>query len=191
MLENKYAFVGCSSSSKVDNEQFLNEAKKVGIALAHNKYGLVFGACNYGLMGEIYRNMKAHGSSIIGVAPTLYKDDFKVLECDEEYVLDTVNERISLMIDKSDIIIFLTGGTGTLEEIIIAIEMKRRKEIDKPIIIYDETGFYLPLIEQLKSIEKYKFSDNCTTFFEYVTNIEALDQILKTNVTKANILRLD
>ena len=177
----KYAFVGCSSTEKVTDNSFIDSAINLGTILSNNNYGLVFGACNHGLMGHVYRTMKNNNSSIIGVAPTLYKDDFKTLQCDEEYDVDTTNERINLMINKSDIIIFLAGGTGTLEEIIVAIEMKRRKEIDKPIIIYDEKGFYLPLVEQLSSMERYKFSDNCCSLFDYITDIEVLNRYIGSN----------
>ena len=183
----KYAFVGCSSSSKITDESFVNGARRIGQALVNNNYGLVFGACNYGLMGEVYRTMKSSNSSVIGVAPTLYKDDFKTLQCDEEYAVDTTNERISLMINKSDIIIFLAGGTGTLEEIIVTIEMKRRREIDKPIIIYDETSFYQLLVEQLNNMERYSFSDNCSSLFDYINDIETLDKYLNSIDNKINV----
>ncbi len=185
----KYAFVGCSSSDKIDSS-FNESARRLGITLSQNGYNLVFGACNYGLMGEVYRIMKQNNSSVIGIAPSLYKDDFKNLQCDEEYCIDTTNERISLMVNKSDIVCFLAGGTGTLEEIIVAIEMKRRKEIDKPIIIYDETGFYLPLIQQLSTMEKYRFSNNCNSLFDYITNAETLNNTLSGYTdTKSSVLK--
>ncbi|MFV0250023.1 MAG: LOG family protein [Bacilli bacterium] len=173
----QYAFVGCSSSDKIDST-FNDSAKRLGFILSQNGFNLVFGVCNYGLMGEVYRTMKQNNSSVIGVAPTIYKEDFKSLQCDEEHCVDTTNERISLMIGKSDILCFLAGGTGTLEEIIVAIEMKRRKEIDKPIITYDESGFYLPLVQQLENMERYRFSNDCTTLFDYITNSEMLNTYL-------------
>lgn len=183
-MENlKYAFVGCSSSDKIDCS-FKDSAKRLGITLSQNDFNLIFGACNYGLMGEVYRTMKQNNSSVIGVAPSLYKDDFKTLQCDEEYCVDTTNERISLMINKSDIVCFLAGGTGTLEEIIVALEMKRRKEIDKPIIIYDETGFYLPLVQQLSTMERYRFSIDCNSLFDYITNVETLNNTLSNYTNK-------
>lgn len=176
-MEKKYVFVGCSSSKKVNDIRFINSAINIAKTLTSYDYNLVFGACNDGLMGEVYRTMKANNSSVIGVAPTIYKDDFKYLQCDQEYAVDTTNERIRLMIDKSDILLFLAGGTGTLEELIVSIELKRRKEIDKPIIIYDENGFYLPLINQFKNMYENNFSDKLY-LFDYITNIEDLDYLL-------------
>jgi len=187
MEKLQYAFVGCSSSDKIDSS-FNDSAKRLGFILSRNGFNLVFGACNYGLMGEVYRTMKQNNSSIIGVAPTIYKEDFKSLQCDEEYCVDTTNERISLMINKSDVLCFLAGGTGTLEEIIVAIEMKRRKEIDQPIIIYDENSFYLPLIQQLGKMEQYRFSNDCTTLFDYITNAEMLNTYLSNlNIDKRDM----
>jgi hypothetical protein len=180
-MENmKYAFVGCSSSNKITNLQgYCESAKKVGTILSNEGYGLVFGACNYGLMGEVYKTMKSNGSQIIGVAPSIYKDDFKTLTCDEEYVVDTTNERISLMVNKSDVLIFLAGGTGTLEELIIAIELKRRKEIDKTLIVFDEFEFYAPLLQQVIAMDEGKFSNNVIELFNYVTSPEELVGLLR------------
>ena len=180
-MENiKYAFVGCSSSNRITNlKSFCESAKKVGTILSNEGYGLVFGACNYGLMGEVYKIMKSNGSQIIGVAPSIYKDDFKAMTCDEEYIVDTTNERISLMFNKSDVLIFLAGGTGTLEELIIAIELKRRKEIDKPLIIFDEFGFYAPLLQQISVMDKGNFSNKAIELFDYVTSSKELIELLK------------
>lgn len=183
MKNTRFAFVGCSSSEKIDSS-FNESAQRFGYVLSQNNYNLIFGACNYGLMGEIYRIMKINSASVVGVAPTLYKDDFKSLECDEEYCVDTTNERIILMINKADILCFIAGGTGTLEEIIVALEMKRRKEIDKPIIIYDETGFYLSLVQQLEKMERYGFSSNATGLFKYISNINELNNYLGTLTNK-------
>jgi len=178
-MENlKYAFVGCSSSKNTP-DFFYESAIKLGLILSENNFNLVFGACNNGLMGEIYRTMKKNNSKIIGISTNMYKDDFKELECDEEYITTNTNERINLMYSKSNILIFLPGATGTLEEIVIAIEKKRTNEIDLPIIIFDENNYYLPLIEQLINLERYGFSNNCNSLYEYINDEEILKQHIK------------
>ncbi len=177
MADLQYAFVGCSSNDNID-KSFNEGAIKLGTLLSQNNFNLIFGACNNGLMGEMYRTMKQNNAKVIGVAPTLYKDDFKTLQCDEEYCVDGINERIALMVNKADIIVFLAGGTGTLEEIIVAIEMKRRKEIDKPIIIFDEIGFYLPLVQQFNNMERHRFSKDCNSLFDYITDKTVLNMYL-------------
>lgn len=57
-------------------------------------------------MGEIYQIMKSNDCKVIGVAPRIYKDDFKMLQCDNEYTVDTTSERINLMVNMANIIIF-------------------------------------------------------------------------------------
>lgn len=174
----KNIFVGCSSAENITDKTFFYETEKVAHILGEKKYNLVFGACNYGLMGVVYRTMLSYGSNVIGVAPEIYKDDFKELNCTEEYVTKTVDERSSILINRADLILFLPGGTGTLEELMTAIEMKRRKEIDKPIIIYDINDFYLPFIHLLKEMDRYKFSSEAENLIKYINNTETLKQTI-------------
>ena len=61
-------------------------------------------------------------------------------------------------------LLFLPGGIGTLYELITAIEMKRSKEFDKPIVIYNETGFFNELLTMLDKVYAKKFTGQSVRF---------------------------
>ena len=66
----------------------------------------------------------------------------KDLDCDEEILTKCVNDRTNLLVEHSDCLIVLPGGAATLYELFSFIEMKRCHDFNKPIIIYNETGFF-------------------------------------------------
>ncbi len=82
------------------------------------------------------------------------------LKCDEKIITKSVNERTDNMIEKADILLFLPGGIGTIYELFTAIEKKRNNEYDKPIYIYNETGFFDDILQILDKIYKEKFSSS-------------------------------
>ena len=110
-------------------------------------------------MGIAYRVAKQNNRKVIGIAPEIYKEDFKELDCDKEILTKNVNDRTDELINNSDILIFLPGGIGTLYELMTAIEMKRSKEFDKPIILYNATGFFDDIIHMLDKTYAQNFTD--------------------------------
>ena len=185
----------CSSSDKLD-KQYIQSSQKLCEAIFRQKHDLVFGAMNHGIMGIAYRTAKSHGRNVTGIAPELYRDDFKELDCETELLTKNVSDRMQVLIDNSDVLLFLPGGVGTLYELMAALEMKRSKEFNKPLIIYNETGFFNEILQMLvlnpklaildetdsgldvdairtvsKGIEMYKNSDNAVLIITHNTKI--------------------
>ena len=65
--------------------------------------------------------------------------------------------------------LFLPGGVGTIYELMSAIESKRSQEFNKPIIIYNDEGFFDELLEMLEKTYNNNFSNikikNCYNVF--------------------------
>ena len=97
---------------------------------------------NSGIMGVAYKKAKRYGRKVIGILPKRYKSDLKELESDEVMITQCVNQRTNLLVEHSDCLIVLPGGMATLYELLSFIEMKRCHEFDKPIIVYNETGYF-------------------------------------------------
>ena len=155
--------VCCSSSNNID-AKYLESSKKLLDKIFSKDNELVFGGANSGIMGVAYETAKKYKRNIIGIATEMYKEDLKKLKCDIEILTKNVNERTSELINNSDILLFLPGGIGTLDEFTTAIEMKRSKEIDKPIIIYNEQGFFDELMQMLKKIYAENFTSQDISF---------------------------
>ena len=148
--------VFCSSSDDIDIK-YIESSKKLLEKIFEKENNLIFGVYPIGIMGLSYKIAKNAGRKIIGITPN--KEDFINLECTEEIITKSVNQRTDTMIEKSDILLFLPGGIGTIYELFTAIEKKRNKEFDKPIYIYNETGFFDNVINLLNKIYDEKFSN--------------------------------
>lgn len=60
-------------------------------------------------------------------------------------------------IDRSDVLVFLPGGFGTISSLSYSIKTKLEFKHKLPIIIVNINGFYDPLLEQFKNIRSQKF----------------------------------
>lgn len=149
-------FIGCSSSKEIPAKYFDDCQVLLEELLPGNE--LVFGACNAGLMGLSYSIALQNKSSITGICPEAYQDDFKNLECTTEITTKSVNERTDNLISESDALVFLPGGIGTIYELYTAIESKRCHEFDKPIVIFNPNGFFDPLLSFMDKLYQEGFS---------------------------------
>ncbi len=149
--------VFCSSSEEI-NERYIKSSRNVLESLFEKNNNLVFGTYSKGIMGISYRIAKKNKRKVIGISPN--EQDFLDLKCDEKIITKSVNERTDNMIEKADILLFLPGGIGTIYELFTAIEKKRNNEYDKPIYIYNETGFFDDILQILDKIYKEKFSSS-------------------------------
>lgn len=163
-------FIGCSSSTDLKHEYY-DIGKKVVNALCLNN-DLVFGAYKYGTMGICYDTFKNANKEIIGIVPKTYEKDLTELECNISLVTNSVTERCKLLLEKSDIIVFLPGGIGTMSELFAALEEKRNG-MDKPIIIYNELNLFDEVLKLLQYLEKEKFSTS-QGLYELIDNVNDL-----------------
>jgi len=141
--------VYCASSSKI-REQYFRETEKLAILLVQNNYEVVCGGGSVGLMGILADTILRNGGRISGVIPHF----MNALEWGHKgltdlVVVNTMHERKQAMLENTDGLIALPGGTGTLEELLEAITLKRLGLYTKPIVILNTDGFYDPLQEML------------------------------------------
>lgn len=162
-------FIGCSSKETIP-EKYKEDCTIYLDQLFQQDYDLVFGAMDSSLMGIAYHQALKNHRKITGICPFAYQDDFKSLQCHEEYVTKTVNERTESLIQNSDVLLFLPGGIGTIHELFAAIESKRCHEFDKPIIIYNSCGFFDLLFSFLEFGAKDNFTPKEIMDSFYVSN---------------------
>lgn len=148
-------FIGCSANEDIPSK-YLNDCEKLLKGLFKGDNDLVFGACNKGLMGLAYNMALENEKKIIGIYPEVYEYEAHDLNC-EKIPTKTVSDRTNKLIENSDVLIFLPGGIGTTYELFTAIESKRGKEFDKPIIIYNSCGYYDKLVEFIDLMSEEKF----------------------------------
>lgn len=149
-------FIGSSSIETIP-QKYLTDCEIYLEKLFQENNDLVFGAYNYGIMNLSYENALKYNRKITSIVPELYKDDLKELTSTHEIITKNTPERTNALFQKSDALIFLPGGIGTIYELFAAIECKRNHEFNKPIIIYNSCNFFNELLTLLEKLYQEKF----------------------------------
>lgn len=149
--------VYCASSAKID-EIYFEATERLAKILVNSKVQVIYGGGGHGLMGKLADTVLAHGGQIKGIMPQFMNE----VEWAHKSVTDfeftkTMHERKAKFLENIDALIALPGGTGTLEELLEAITLKRLGQFTKPIIILNTNGYYDPLILMLKRCVEEKF----------------------------------
>ncbi|MFZ1522882.1 MAG: LOG family protein [Candidatus Saccharimonadales bacterium] len=169
-----------TSSLHVD-KKYLELTRQVATALAVNNIGIVYGGTAYGMMLELAKSYKdGRGTDLVGV---MAKDLMKVTKgyvafsgLDEQYLMPTMEERKSTIIEKADAFLILPGGYGTVEEIGTILGGRVNKLFDKPIAFFNLDGFYDDLFSFFHCLKKQKFSK--IDFRDACIVSESMDEIL-------------
>ena len=141
--------VYCGSNSGNDTS-FGVAARAVGLELAAQGMGLVYGGGSVGLMGTVADAVLAGGGEVIGVIPR------KLVELEKEHrgltkliEVNTMHERKRLMMEHADGFLVLPGGYGTLEELFEVIAWLQLGFHHKPVGLLNVDGFYDLMLAQL------------------------------------------
>jgi uncharacterized protein (TIGR00730 family) len=149
--------VYCASSSKVD-EVYLEAADRLGRECVAARVSVVYGGGATGLMGRLADAVLSGGGTIKGIMPKFMND----VEWAHKKVMDfefteTMHERKAKFLEGIDAVVALPGGTGTLEELLEAVTLKRLGLFTKPIIIVNTRGFYDPLRQMVERCIEQSF----------------------------------
>jgi len=149
--------VYCGSSTQLD-ASFHEAADTVGKGLGEKGLTLVYGGGCIGLMGEVAESAAASGANVVGVIThKLVAHEQANEACDELIVVDTMQERRTLMMDRGDAYLVLPGGIGTYEELFEVLVGRQLNDHSKPIGIVNIDGYFDPLVEMLNHGIEHKF----------------------------------
>ena len=126
--------------------------------LVEENISVVYGGGAVGLMGTLADTVLSEGGKIKGIMPQFMNE----VEWAHRGVTDfeftkTMHERKAKFLENIEGLITLPGGTGTLEELLEAITLKRLGQFTKPIIILNTNNYYAPLKEMLEKCVNDKF----------------------------------
>ncbi|MCD6252240.1 MAG: TIGR00730 family Rossman fold protein [Psychrobacter sp.] len=134
-----------------NSEVYEQAARELGLALADNGLGLVYGGASIGLMGAVADEVIRGGAQAVGVIPTfMLKHEIAHEQLTRLHLTDTMHTRKTVMAEYADAFITLPGGLGTLEEIMEIATWRQLYQHEKPMIILNINGFYDRMIEHLK-----------------------------------------
>jgi len=149
--------VYCGSSPEIDNV-FLEATEILAKEFVKNKIEVVYGGGSIGLMGKLADTIIDNGGKIKGIIPGfMYDLGWAHEKVRELVVVETMHERKAKYLEEIDGVIALPGGTGTLEELLEVITIKRLGQFSKPIVILNTNGFYDPLKAMLRKCADENF----------------------------------
>ncbi len=160
----KNVCVFCSTNEV--EKKYVDVTKQLGALIAKNNFNLVWGGGNRGLMKVIADSVQSNGGKVFGVTMELFKDHRR-MNADEMIITKDLPERKKLLLRKSDALILLPGGVGSLDEITEVIELKKHDIHLKPIVVLNTDKFYEGLKIQLQRMEKDGFLTKSLDEFLY------------------------
>jgi uncharacterized protein (TIGR00730 family) len=128
--------------------------------LAERGLGVIYGGGAVGSMGALADGALSRGGRVIGVLPRFMADlEWGHKGLSELQLVEDMRTRKHMMLTRSQAAIALPGGSGTLEELLEAITLKRLGLYVNPIILVNTRGFFDPLIDLLSRAVEERFMD--------------------------------
>lgn len=175
------------SSSQVDS-RYLEDARKLGQGIAQRGWQLVNGSGDTGIMGASIRGVLDENGTYTGIAPDFFQQPGVLFNEGLDTVFTrTMRERKAFMESLSDAFVTCPGGIGTLEEFYEILTLKQLGQLHKPLILFNDLGYYDSLLAAMEDMRKAGFiHDSVMDLFEVKNTVEevlkALDDELKITV---------
>ena len=165
----------CSANENIDPD-FFTLTDELGRWIAENGHAIVFGGANFGLMECIAKSVFEAGGNTVGIVPSILLKGESVSDYTRVVIpCDNLSDRKDLMLAKSDVIIALPGGIGTLDEIFTIAAAATIGYHNKRIILYNMKGFWNSLIAMMDDLSaKGVIRGN---WQEYISIANSLDEI--------------
>jgi len=159
VLEGRTVCVYCASSQRCHPE-FHGAAFRLGVTLATAGVRIVYGGGSVGSMGALAEGALSRNGQILGILPRFMEElEWGHRALSELRVVEDMRTRKHLMLSESDAVVALPGGSGTLEELLEALTLKRLGICNHPIILVNTRGYFGPLIELLDNAVRESFMD--------------------------------
>ena len=174
--------IGVFLSSRSDVSAAYHEAaRQVGQWIGETRRTLLYGGSKLGLMEVLARTAKEAGARVFGIVPQFVVDRNHVSELlDVEIRTAGLSDRKTVIIDRSDVLVALPGGVGTLDEVFTLLAGRTANETNKRVILYDVDGCWQPLVDLLdRLVEAGLYSADERQKVGVATNIDELDALCR------------
>ncbi len=149
--------VYCASNDGARPE-YLECARVLGTSIAQRGLTVVYGGGRVGLMGALADAAMAAGGEVIGVMPHgLVQREVAHHGLTALRIVDSMHERKAMIAELADAFITLPGGLGTLEEFFETWTWAQLGVHQKPIGLFDVSGYWAPLLALLEHVDAEGF----------------------------------
>lgn len=164
------------ASALPKNPLFKEHTLQLAQILAEKDYTLVYGGAHVGLMGILARRVMELGGKVVGIMPhSLTGREVASDDLTEKYLVSSMAERKRLMLERSQALVVLPGGLGTMDEFWESVCLSSLGEERKPIILINSGGFYNKLLAWTE--EAYAEGLLALPFQRYVSVIASPSQL--------------
>jgi hypothetical protein len=154
-MERICVFCGSTSGAK---PEYVQAAIQLGRTLASKNIELVYGGASDGVMGQMAKAALEAGGEVIGVVPkVLASQEVALTELADLRVVDSMAERIEVMVALSDGFIILPGGLGTINEFLEVLMRVGFYKYPKPVCLLNVCHYYDGLLNFLDHVVEQQF----------------------------------
>ncbi len=160
---------------------FLEAARELGRALAGEKWRLVYGAGDVGLMGAVAQANQADGGNTFGVIPVhLLQQEVGKRDLTHFIVTENMHERKKVMFMNSDAIVVMPGGAGSLDEFFEVLTWRQIGLHRKPIFLLNVNDYWKPLTNLVNHVIAQGFADpSLADFINVLPSVATLMNALR------------
>jgi len=145
---NLCLFCGANVGTRV---AYVAAARALGVLLAREQVGLVYGGGSVGLMNEAAEAVLAAKGRIVGVITRqLMAREVGHRNLTELHIVETMHERKALMAKLSDAFVALPGGYGTFDELCEMLTWNQLGIHAKPVVLVNSEGYFDGFLQQLE-----------------------------------------
>ena len=138
------------------DERYTESAREFAQLIGKGGHTLVWGGSDTGLMKVVADGVRSSGGRLVGISVTFLRS-WARKDADELVVAADLAQRKALMLSRSDAIVVMAGGLGTLDEATDILEQKKHGLHGKPVVLLNTAGFYGGLAIQLRRMEDEGF----------------------------------
>ncbi|MGO4443253.1 TIGR00730 family Rossman fold protein [Mycobacterium sp. 2YAF39] len=143
------------SASDLD-ERYTRPARDLAQRLGKAGHTLVWGGSDTGLMKVVADGVQETGGRLIGISVDFLREWARG-DADEMVFADNLAMRKALLVARSEAVVVMAGGLGTLDEATDILEQRKHGLHDKPVVLLNMAGFYDGLVRQLRRMEEDGF----------------------------------
>ena len=149
-----------AASSQTCPAEYHAAARRLGSVLAESGFTIVYGGGARGSMGALAEGALAANGRVIGIIPRFMQElEWGHPGLTELRLVEDMRTRKHLMLADSVAAVAVPGGSGTLEELLEAVTLKRLGLYARPIVIVNTRGYFAPLLDQFAAAIDQGFMD--------------------------------
>jgi len=138
------------------DERYTQPARRFAAAIGNGGHTLVWGGSDTGLMKVVADGVQEAGGRLVGISVELFRELARK-DADEMVFARDLAERKALLLARSDAVVVMVGGLGTLDEATEILELRKHRLHNKRVVLLNTAGFYDGLIIQLKRMDEDGF----------------------------------